>query len=247
MDVKEIISRVAEKIKIKRQSRMVKNSLYNLTGLIIQLAFSFIFTPILIRIMGVENYGLWIVAGSLIGLMNIFQMGLGSGVVKYIAEYSSKDDRNGISSVITGTLIFYILIGVLMTVPLYYLSPRIVTLFKISDSLTLDSERTIQIASLGLIPLLLMGIIVSIPLGLQRYEVSNIISLVKNILTQVSVLVIVILGGKVYHAVIGTVIISWIYMLLTIYFVLKMLKPYKLRFFLSGITDVNFSHFQYIQ
>ncbi len=119
-----------------RRSRLAKNSLYNFTGLVAQSLLLLVSTPLLVWRLGPEQYGLFMIASALLGTVGILEMGLGAGIIKFVAEYTSTGDRRGLSSVICGGLIFYLGVGLLFSVPIYYLGPKIVLFLKMSPGLT---------------------------------------------------------------------------------------------------------------
>lgn len=235
-NVKGIIKRV-------RRSRIARNSLYNLIGFALSSILILVFTPLLVRAMGTEEYGLWIIAGSVLGIMGVFEMGFGTGITKYVAEYCAKRDREGLSSVVIGTLVFYLGIGVITTVPAYYLIHRLAFALRTSSVMLTDVSETVRNISFGFVPMLLMGVGLGIARGLQRYEISSIMSLTRTALVQATALVVVLLGGKVYHVVIGNVIALWIVASACLLIAIRMLRPYGLSFFFLGSTDIDYSLF----
>ena len=60
---------------------MIRNGLYNLIGGVVRV-FSITFTtPLLIRFMGLENYGLWALVSSVVGLVTLAEAGLSTGMI----------------------------------------------------------------------------------------------------------------------------------------------------------------------
>jgi O-antigen/teichoic acid export membrane protein len=228
------------------QSKIAKNGIYNLFSLTIPIILSLIVAPLMVHRMGTENYGLWIIATSILGAMGIFQLGLGTGVAKYVAEFSSKKDNLGLSSIITGTLGFYLIIGLSLTIPLYYLVPKIALVLKLSKDMSTDINESIRVVAFAFIPLLFTSVGLAVPMGLQNYKVSSILSVSKSILQQTTVMIIVLLGGSVYHVIVGATLVSWICATIFLFIALRMLVPYGLSFFLAGSMEENSSVFLYL-
>jgi len=89
------LKRISEFLSNK-QNQLVNNNIFNLLGFAIPAIVTFVFTPFLVSGFGVEDYGIWNVSLSFLGLMGVFEFGLGVSVVKYISEYTAKDDTESL-------------------------------------------------------------------------------------------------------------------------------------------------------
>lgn len=226
-----------------RRSRLAKNSLYNFTGLVAQSLLLLISTPILIWRLGPEQYGLYMIASALLGSMGIFDMGLGVGIVKFVAEYTTKQDQQGLSSTVLGALMFYLGVGIFLSLPIYYLGPKLILLLKMSPSLAGESERAVRLVALGFLPILLVNGGMAVPQGLQRYDISNLMNFFRLFVSQVTAIVVVLLGGQIYAVLWGTVVSLWLCAIVSLALALRLLKPHGLSFFLPGNTSRRFSPF----
>ncbi len=88
----------------------------------------------------------------------------------------------------------------------------------------------------GFIPLLLLNVGLAVPQGLQRYDLSNLINFSRLFLSQVSAIIIVLLGGRIYAVLWGTVASLWVCTLVSLVLALRLLRPHGLSFFLPGNT-----------
>lgn len=219
-----------------RRSRLAKNSLYNFAGLVAQSLLLLISTPLLVWRLGPEQYGLYMIASALLGTVGILEMGLGAGIVKFVAEYTSTQDRRGLSSIISGALIFYLAVGILFSVPIYYLGPKVILFLKMSPGLSGEGARAVRLVALGFLPMLLLNVGLAVPQGLQRYDLSNLVNFSRLFLSQVTAIVIVLLGGQIYAVLCGTVASLWICSLVSLVLALRLLRPHGLSFFLPGNT-----------
>ena len=90
------------------------NAISNWGAFGINVLLSFILTPILITKLGDENYGIWALIGSIIGMYGLLDLGLDSAILRYVSYYNGKNDKRSIDSVLTTSLIAYIFIGILI-------------------------------------------------------------------------------------------------------------------------------------
>lgn len=227
------LDKVKSKLNRYRSSRIVKNSLFNTSGLVGQSLVIFISTPLLIKGLGPEEFGLFMIINSLFSFMGFFEMGLGACTTKYIAEYSSVKDQSGISSVVIGSLVFFLMVSLILGVPFYFLAPKIIPFLKVSDQFSYLAEKTSRIVSFGFLPLLLLALGSAIPMGLQRYGVANLLNFARITMIQVVALMIVWFGGHIVEIVIAKVIILWFFAILSLAIAVYMLLPYGLRLFFA--------------
>lgn len=180
--------------------------------------------------MGIENYGLWMIATSTLGIMSIAEFGLNTAISKFVAEYVSSGDTRALSAVVTGGAIIYIILGFGLIVPMYMLSPTLAGVFKPSDVIS-DEQigYVIRIMSLGFFPLLLRNGALAIPIGIQRFELPVLINIVYQIFSYTVALFVSLLGGSVAQIVISNIIVLWITALVSLLIAWQMLKPHHIK------------------
>jgi O-antigen/teichoic acid export membrane protein len=89
--------------------KTLKNISYNFIGYFWPFIFSLFITPIIVLRLGVEKYGIYMLVMAISALMGLFDLGIGSTMVKYISEYQSKEDNDGIKRLVYS--FNYILLG----------------------------------------------------------------------------------------------------------------------------------------
>jgi O-antigen/teichoic acid export membrane protein len=216
------------------RDRVVKNSAYSTIGFILPVFTMLFFTPQLVRRMGHEGYGLWHVAISSLGLMGSLELGLGAAVAKYIAEYNSSQDTDGLSSVTTIGFVLSLIVGVVLTLPLYQLAPQIAHLFHASNIASDQVEEAIKLASLGFIPLLLKNNGLAVPRGLQRFGILTAMQLGQNVLTVVVAFIVTLLSDSIEWVVLSTILLMWLFSLGSLVIAFRMLRTLNVRFLFSS-------------
>jgi len=75
-----------------------------------------LYTPIMIRLLGQSEYGLYNTVSSTIAMLGILSLGLNSGYIRYYSRYKSSGDEQSVS-VLNGTFMFvFCIIGALALV-----------------------------------------------------------------------------------------------------------------------------------
>jgi O-antigen/teichoic acid export membrane protein len=214
-----------------QENQVARNSFYSLLQFVVPTLLLLALTPVLIHQMGTENFVLWILASSALGLMSIAEFGLNTAISKFVAEFVGSGDTKALSVVVSGGLIAYILLGIGLVIPLYVFSPALAGIFRSSEALSAQQIGfVIRIMSLGFIPLLLRSGAMAIPIGLQRFEIPVIITVGYQILSYLTALIVTLSGGSVAQVVSSTVAVLWITALGGSFVAWQMLKPFKLKF-----------------
>lgn len=73
---------------------------------------SLIYTPIMIRLLGQSEYGLYNLAASVIAYLGILNFGFGSAYIRFYSRYRVKNDENGIAKLNGIFLIIFTVIGI---------------------------------------------------------------------------------------------------------------------------------------
>ena len=152
---------------------------------IAMIAVGLVYTPIMLRLLGQSEYGLYSLMGSLVGYLSVLDMGLGNTIVRYTAK-NRADGTAKTEAQLNGLfLLVYSIIGVITLVVGMILYANIETLF----GATLSSGEMSRARIMML--LLIFNVAVSFPLSIfssimQAYErfiflrVTNILRVLLN-------------------------------------------------------------------
>ena len=191
---------------------------------------SLILTPVILKYVDLNLYGLNALLISFVGYFNILNLGLNSGISRYTAIFFGKEEYGKIYSILYFSLKYFFLISLFILVLLFVLSLFIQNITVISDNL-LNSARILiliyAISSFFLWSLIPFRAIIN---GVQRVDIINKVGSLIIIINFILVL-IVYRYTKSYILYIGlfqtlTVILSFIY----IVFVRKKIFRHKLKY-----------------
>lgn len=169
--------------------KIIRNTVFNAIGRFWGIAVALFLTPYIIHHIGVERYGIWALIGVLTGYFGLLDFGIGTSFVKYIAEFYAKKDFAKINQVVNTGLVFYSVFAVFIVSLAFFLINPLIALFKIPTYL---SDEALFVFLLGIILFCVsnaVSAVSSIPLGLQRMDVSNKIAIAVSIL---------MVGGTIY-------------------------------------------------
>lgn len=152
--------------------RIVSNTLANGMAQFTAMAASLVFMPMLIRSFGAADFGLFILASSVGAYASLVDFGVGTSLVKNVAERSAAGDREGLSKYISTSLTFYIGAGLLVAVVLAAIAFMAGAIFRVTPDqarLLRNMLLIVAAASLWTWPASTGGLVLG---GLQRYTLS---------------------------------------------------------------------------
>lgn len=91
---------------------IVKNSFYGFLSYAVPLVFTIVLTPVIIRNLGVEKYGLFVLASTITGFFSLLRFGMGYGVAKAVSEYYGNQRPAGVGEVIGSTITILGVVGI---------------------------------------------------------------------------------------------------------------------------------------
>lgn len=165
------------------------------------------YTPIMIRVLGQSEYGLYNLASSVIAYLGVLNFGLGSTYIRYYSKYKAKEDNKGIAK-LNG--MFLIIFSVIACIALF--SGVILSLnsgFIFGDKLTPSELETASI----LLIILTLNLAFSFPSIVftsyiranERFVFQKLISLIRTVTSPFLVLPVLYLGyGSIGMAIIIT-------------------------------------------
>ncbi len=128
------------------------NAAFNVTDYLAQPILMVVTAPFLVRHLGLDQYGLWMLVGALAGIFGIFNFGLGDATTKYVSAYRGRRDLPGVIRIIRGTLTLSAVLGGLTTLALFLAAPVLVRhVFKIEPKDYWLATRAIQIGGVVLL------------------------------------------------------------------------------------------------
>lgn len=94
-------------------SQLKKGAILSYFSLLASILVALLYTPIMIRLLGQSEYGLYAMIGSLIAYFSVLDLGLGNAIVRYTSRNRAVGDKQ-IEAKLNGMfLILYLIIGIL--------------------------------------------------------------------------------------------------------------------------------------
>jgi O-antigen/teichoic acid export membrane protein len=194
------------------------------------MVFALLITPIVIFHLGIKNYGIYLFVNVIISFLGLLDLGIGIAVSKHMAFYYGKRDSAGITALTHTANSLFLLIGIFGLI------------VSLAIAIFGPSFLPAQFASYAQYSMLFIvagGIFFfnsidssynSILSAVQRFDISNMISIFSLTISSLSILVIVLMGGSLRAIFIVQLLISLLITVATTYYGKKVLPEATLKF-----------------
>ena len=85
-------------------------------NLVISFVIPFVYTPLMLRLLGQAEYGLYSLSNSVIGYLTLLSFGFGSTIIRYLAKYRAEGNRSEEEACFGFFLLLYGFLGMLVMV-----------------------------------------------------------------------------------------------------------------------------------
>jgi len=82
--------------RVTTSKRLIYNTAFNVSAYIINAIIALFMVPFLIRSLGAEAYGVWVLIGSVFAYAMMLQMGLSIAINRYVPMFLAKSNTNGL-------------------------------------------------------------------------------------------------------------------------------------------------------
>lgn len=176
---------------------MLKNGFYNVASAVISTGLTLLTIPLIIRLMGVEEYGLWTLVSTVLGIMALAEAGLSISTTVFLSRDLANDDADGISQTLTVTVGLMLLLASLTAISLWMGAGVIINFFpKLGQAQREVAVQSLQLGSLVIWTRLLQQILVGVEQAYQQYGVMNFLNTLQIGLSNLGMLTVAWLGGR---------------------------------------------------
>lgn len=197
----------------------------------INILISLIYTPIMIRLLGNSEYGLYNVVTSTISILSILNLGLGAGYVKFFSVYKSKNDIDSINKLNGLYIISFTVIGIIALICGLFITHNLKIIFNegLTTSEYLLAKRLMIISTINLAISFPMNVFQIIINANEKFIFLKIVNCVQLLISPFVTIPLLLSGYGSIAIVMVSFILSLLIDFIFIYYVINILK-YKLIF-----------------
>ncbi|MBE6926307.1 MAG: polysaccharide biosynthesis protein [Ruminococcaceae bacterium] len=188
----------------------------------LSIAISFVYVPIMLKMLGQAEYGLYSIVQSLISYLQMSEMGIGTTATRYNSKYIAQKDENG-QKTING-MFFKLYLGIaavciVIATVLFFCLDGIYAKYA-PESIQLIKTLFV-IAVLNLVITFVFKIFNAIVIAYEEYIFLKVITLIQTILGPVGMLSVLFLGCRSIGMLCVTTALSLLFGLIQMFFCLK--------------------------
>ena len=144
----------------------------------------FIMTPLILHKVGVAGYGTWAIFLAINGLTSLADLGLVGTLSKFVAEYYARQDFAALAKLLNSGLALFLLLDFVIGISVWLSSPLLSSkLFRGSTVPTSELAVLLRCFLIVVATNILTQLFASITTGLQRLDLTNILSATNALLS----------------------------------------------------------------
>lgn len=206
--------------------KIVGNSIYTLIRRVIILPIGLAIVPIIIKFIGIEGYGVWIMIQTLLAYSSVMDMGLSPAITKYTAEYDGQGDHRKMIQIFNTLFVVYLFLFFILFLLAFVSKGLIVDTLVKPIHIPKETVSFVLIISVLVFCLtMVFSIYPSFLNGLQRMDVTNTVDSISSVIKFALSVLFLYFGweikGLVFAGGISCIIVIALYV-----YVSKRIAPY---------------------
>lgn len=194
---------------------MLKSGITNVIGQVLRVIASLLTIPLLTRLLGLEEYGLWVLVTAVVGFVMLAEAGLTTSTVVFVSQDLAKEDTRELVSSITILMLAMFALATVAALGLWLLAPSLVLFFPNLNAVQQQTlHNALQIGAVFIWVQLLQQLTAGIEQAYQRYDIMNLLRVIQAVGTSVGLLIVAWHGGKVVELMVAQTLISVIILVL---------------------------------
>lgn len=229
--------------------RLLGNSFWGTSSFLFITLVALAVMPYVFVTLGEERFGIYILVTGLIGYYGVLDFGIGSALIKYVADLYERNDNDSLNVYINTAILFHVIMGAASSVLVILFCEDILLLLNVKEGDLEAAKNSLYIASAGFLFTFISGAYKAVLQGLQLYKHTSIIDSLTNFFINIFLVVVLYLGYGLEGGVAANVFISFAALIVYIIFVRIHLPVYRFRFIanLRSFKEiVNFSSYVFL-
>jgi O-antigen/teichoic acid export membrane protein len=166
-----------------------RNVLANWLTYLVSGVVSFFISPFIVRHLGTSAYGVWVLLVSLTGYLGFLDLGIRGAVTRYVAKFHAQGDHEQASRTVSSACGLFLTAGAVAILASLLFSIFAVPHFQIPPEYSHAAQLVVVIAGINVAVSLISGVFGGVVVGLQRFELLNLIALSAMAMRSVAIVV----------------------------------------------------------
>ncbi len=177
--------------------RLLIGTLSNCVGKATAVGIWFVLTPFLLGRLGPQEYALWVLTSAIAAYGFLLDFGVGSAIVKYVAEHTARDELDTAAAVIASARWLYVGFAIIAVATSVLLAPVIPRWFGVPPALQQSAMWLVVLTGVNVAIAVTFTPPLSVLRGLQRYDLSNGVTIAGSIIEAAAAVAALLAGWGV--------------------------------------------------
>jgi len=129
--------------------------------------------PVYLHFLGYETYGVWLILATVLTFAQLGNLGIGSAVMKLVAEEHGRGNTKEIQSYVTTSLAILLLSGTIALILILLFQNQIISAFKLSGQNAVIASQFLPYIAFLSVCVMLIQVLNSTISGLGRMDIAN--------------------------------------------------------------------------
>ena len=148
-------------------------------------------SPYILHRLGDVAFGLWVLIFSVTGYYGLFDLGIRSSIVRYVAKYSANEERKELNRLVSTAMVTYSCIGAVTLTLTFIVAYYVTSIFRVPPAFVVTARRLLLMVGTAVS----LGVFNGILEGLQRFYLLNITN-ISSTLVRALLIVLVLQHGR---------------------------------------------------
>src|SRR5437868_6534571 len=156
-----------------RGERFVNNVLWGWLTVGVNLIVGLVLSRYIVRRLGAERYGIWVLVFSILDYLWFFDLGLNTAITNFCARYLATNEPKKINEVINTALFYFLLLALALIGFTTLLSGSVIGFFNISPAYQKDFLTLVRLTGVSWGLCMVLHLFVSALDGFQRFDLTS--------------------------------------------------------------------------
>jgi O-antigen/teichoic acid export membrane protein len=179
------------------KQQILRHGIYNAAAGAIRIVLALLTVPLLLRFLGLQEYGLWALVSAVLGLVALAEGGLSTASTVLISQDIVKADRQSLSETLSASFLLILGLATATAIILNLSASTIVHYcFNLPIVQAANATIALQLAGWVVWTRLIQQVLISVEQAYQRYGLLNVINTVQWIALSVGLFIVAWQGGQ---------------------------------------------------
>jgi O-antigen/teichoic acid export membrane protein len=158
---------------VSRKSRFLSNVMWSWTGVAVNILLGLFLSPILVKKLGVAQYGVWVLLFSTMDYLRLLDFGLRAAVINRCARQQAQRDWTGLNQTIGTAMVYFLTMSAVCCGVALLGADAAVRMFNIEPALRADARLLLLIIAASISARLIFSPITAALEAFQRFDLIN--------------------------------------------------------------------------